>query len=195
VTDPAPPPQTVPVVAAVLPMPQQVARRPDFQGVYRDELGYVWNTLRRLGVFEKDLPDATHDVFVVVHRKLADYDPARPLRPWLFGIAYRVALDVKRKAHVTREAQLPNLDAADERAVPADERVAQAEAKALVKQGLDALDTDRRAVLVLHDLEGHAIPLCAELLGVPVNTLYSRLRLARQDFTAAVRRVTSRRGR
>ncbi len=183
------------MVAAALPLPSTAGPPVELQRVYRDELGYVWNSLRRLGVFEKDLQDAAHDVFVVVHRKLADYDPRRPLRPWLFGIAYRVALDVKRKAHVAREAQLPDFDAADERAISADVRVEQREAKELVQEGLDALDTDRRAVMVLHEIEGHAIPLCAEILGVPVNTLYSRLRLARVDFTAAVRRAQSRRGR
>ncbi len=194
-TDPAPPPQTAPVVAAALPLQTQDPSPATFQRIYKDELGYVWNTLRRLSVFEKDLPDAAHDVFVVVHRKLADYDPARPLRPWLFGIAYRVALDVKRKAHVSRETQLPDFDAADERVVPADDRVAQGQAKALVQEGLAALDADRRAVMVLHEIEGHPVPFCAELLGVPVNTLYSRLRLARRDFTAAVRRAQARRGR
>lgn len=174
--------------------PPPTASPEELQRIYRAELGYVWSTLRRLGVWEKDLPDAAHDVFVVVHRKLPDYDRARPLRPWLFGIAYRVALDHKRKAHVTREAALPSVDGPAD-LVPADELVASGEAKALVRAGLDALDVDRRAVLVLHDLEGHAIPACAEALGVPVNTLYSRLRLARQDFTAAVRRAAARRGR
>lgn len=190
-TDPPPRPQTGVVLALHRDPPARVASNEAFQRIYREELGYVWNTLRRLGVFEKDLADAAHDVFVVVHRKLPDYDPTRPLRPWLFGIAYRVALDAKRKAHVTREAARPHVEGVAD-VVPADDRVAAREAKALVRVGLDALDTDRRAVLVLHDLEGHPIPTCAEILGVPVNTLYSRLRLARQDFTAAVRRAAAR---
>ena len=68
-----------------------------FRQIYEAELGYVYTSLRRLGVKVRHLEDLTHDVFLVVHRKLDDYDSSRPLRPWLFGIAYRVALDHKRK--------------------------------------------------------------------------------------------------
>ena len=63
-----------------------------FVDVYGAELPFVWRTLWRLGVPDRDLEDVAHDVFVVVHRKLVDYDPTRPLKPWLFGICFRVAL-------------------------------------------------------------------------------------------------------
>lgn len=160
----------------------------DFRALYDAQLAYVWNTLRRLGVPASELEDLCHDVFVIVFRHLDRYDRRRPLKPWLFGIAFRVASDYRRSARVRREVpgaarELPSS------APSADEEVARRQGRALVAQALEALELDRRAVFVMHDIDGHAMPEIAEALGVPLNTAYSRLRLARADFTAAVRRV------
>src|SRR5438552_2588961 len=65
--------------------------------------GYVWSTLRRLGVPSADLEDLTHDVFLQVYRRLDVYDPLRPVRPWLFGFAYRIASQHRRRAHRRHE--------------------------------------------------------------------------------------------
>lgn len=169
------------------PVPAESAAR--FRQVYEDCFGYVFVILRRLGVTERELEDAVHDVFVVFHRRMADFDASRPARPWLAGIATRVASDFRRRA-VNRREQVT----ADVEPVQAPPRVARQEqelqareARLLVRQALDALDGDRRAVLVLCALEGYKVPEIAELLEVPLNTAYSRLRLARRDFEAAVR--------
>ena len=77
-------------------------------------------------------------------------------------------------------------------APPADELVARGEARKLVQIGLAALDLDRRAVFLMHDLDGHSMPEIAAVLHVPLNTLYSRLRLAREQFAVAVREQTRR---
>ncbi len=166
--------------------PHQRGGAAEFRAMYRAEFGYVWHTLRRLGIFEKDLPDVVHDVFVVVFRKLGDFDRSRPLRPWLFGIAFRVALDEKRRGRVFHEV-LDDAVAVDASPVGED-AVEHLEARALVQQGLAALDLERRALIVLHDLEGHTIPAIAAVLEVPLATVYSRLRLAREAFAAAIRR-------
>jgi RNA polymerase sigma-70 factor (ECF subfamily) len=160
----------------------------EFPAVYGAELGYVWSALRRLGVHDRDLEDLCHDVFVVVFRNLAAYDTRRPIRPWLFGIAFRVASDYRRSARhhreipgTTRELTCP--------APPADEVMLRRERQRLVARALEALELDRRAVFVMHDIDGHVMPDIAAALGVPLNTAYSRLRLARADFAAAVRRI------
>jgi RNA polymerase sigma-70 factor (ECF subfamily) len=62
----------------------------DFDSLFDAELDYVWNALRRLGVREADLDDEVNEVFLRVHRQLAQYDPSRPVRPWLFAFAARV---------------------------------------------------------------------------------------------------------
>ncbi|MCB9549953.1 MAG: sigma-70 family RNA polymerase sigma factor [Myxococcales bacterium] len=180
VTDAAAPPQLRGVPAALL--------TADFRALYDAGFRHVWLTLRRLGVAERDLEDAAHEVFVVVHRRLADYDPARPLRPWLTGIAWRVAADERRRARHHRE-QL-GVDPATACPAPGPEQaVAAEEARALVHRALQTLDLDRRVVFVMAELDGATAPEIAEALGIPLNTAYSRLRVARQRFADAVRRL------
>lgn len=166
---------------------------PDFRGIYESEFAYVYRTLERLGARAADVEDLAHDVFVVVHRKLAEYDPARPLKPWLFGIAYRVASDDRRRARHASEVPTETIEVADA-APAADEQIAARQARELVLAALTGLDLDQRAVFVMHDLDGCPAPEIAAALGAPVNTIYSRLRLAREKFAAAVRRLGARRG-
>jgi RNA polymerase sigma-70 factor (ECF subfamily) len=161
----------------------------DVREVYEAEFDWVWRTFRRLGVPERDLEDLAHDLFVVVHKRADDYDPSRPIRPWLFGIAYRLASDHRRKK---ASSELPS-DAMESRAADAPGPDAHAEAnesRALILRALATLDLDFRAVLVSHDLDGLAAPAIAEALGIPLNTVYSRLRLARAKLAAALRGAT-----
>lgn len=160
--------------------------RPSLRDIYAEEFSYVWHSLRRLGTHAADLEDAVHDVFVVVHRRLGDYDPGRPLRPWLFGIVYRVASERRRRAG-TPAVSGDGLLAAPDGGPTAEALVAAAQARAVVQRALQALPLDQRAVMIMHDLEGHSAPEVAEALGVPLNTVYSRLRLAREKFAATVR--------
>lgn len=78
--------------------PDATSSRPTFRGIFETQLTFLWNTLARFGVADRDLEDVAHEVFVVVSRRLSDYDPSRPLRPWLFAIAYRCASDYRNRA-------------------------------------------------------------------------------------------------
>ncbi len=158
--------------------------------IYAAEVRWLWRVLWRLGVPERDLEDVAHDVFVVVHRKLPDYDPTRPLRPWLFGICFRVALDRRRKASIAREqpGTLPD-QVVDSAGVDAFAVVQHRQQQVLVQAALSTLPLEQRAVFVLHELEGIAVADCTTVLDAPVNTLYSRLRLARVAFARAVTRL------
>jgi RNA polymerase sigma-70 factor (ECF subfamily) len=163
-----------------------------FEALYRAEAGYVLHSLRRLGVEDRDVEDVAHDTFVIVGRKLAEYDAARPLRPWLFGIAFRVALDYRRSARVRRERlNLPHeaQEVVDGRP-SADAHVERADAQRLVLAALETLRLEARAVLILHDIDEVSVPDVATALGIPLNTAYSRLRLARAQFEAAVRELS-----
>jgi RNA polymerase sigma-70 factor, ECF subfamily len=170
------------------------AETPSFDRVYEGELSYVWHTLRRLGVPERDREDLAHDVFLVVHRRLGDYVPERPLRPWLFGIAYRVVSDYRRSARVRHEVVAPD-DVPAEGANPAaadpsaTDEVLSRERRELVLRGLEEVPLQRRAVFILHELDGFSIPEIAAAIEAPLNTLYSHLRRARRDFADAVRRL------
>ena len=165
-----------------------------FHAIFEAELRWMWTTLRRLGVRRSDLEDVTHDVFVQVYAKLATYDPDKPIRPWLFAFAYRTASDYRRLAR-HREDPNAEMDATRGTQPLPDELLAQREESELVHAALATLDLDRRAVLVGFALEGIAVTELAETLGIPLNTAYSRLRLAREDFTAAVRRLAKARRR
>jgi RNA polymerase sigma-70 factor (ECF subfamily) len=167
---------------------------PDFRAVFEAEFGYVYNTLQRLGVRRSDLEDLTHEVFVAVHRALPDYDPARPLRPWLFGIAFRIASDDRRRAYRRREAPGGHAAAAVDAGPAPDELLAAEQVRQLLLRALDEVSLERRAVLVLHEIDGHPVAEVAVALSIPVNTAYSRLRLGRADLRAAVKRLRLRRG-
>ena len=165
---------------------------PDFPKIYASEFSYVWKTLRRLGAPPKDIEDVTHDLFVVVHRRLPEYDASRPLRPWLFGIAVRVLSDYRQLFRNRREVLdpiAPTPDAIDQ-APRQDESLAGNQERTLLMKALDLIDFDRRVVLVMHDLDEVSMPEIAAALDIPLNTAYSRLRLARADVLTAVRRLS-----
>lgn len=178
---------------AVLADPRAADAAATFRRVFAAELGYVWRTLRRLGVQDRDVEDVTHEVFIDVFRKLEAYDSARPLRPWLFGFSFRAASDYRRAARHRVEVLT---DAVDPPATAplAEEVIARAEEARLVQEALAAIDLDRRAVLIAYELDEIPMKDVAEALHVPLHTAYSRLRVGREEFAAAVARLRLRRG-
>jgi RNA polymerase sigma-70 factor, ECF subfamily len=183
VIDPAVSPQQSEVSAVTA----EATAVPDgFSAVYREECGPVVNFLRRLGVRPEDLEDLTHDVFITALRRRDTYDPTRPVRPWLFGIAVRLAADFKRLVRHSRELPFdPAAQAADSSPI-ADEVAALNQDRQLVLAALARIEPARRGVFVMHDIEGVAVPEIAHNLGIPLGTAQSRLRQARIDFADAV---------
>jgi RNA polymerase sigma-70 factor (ECF subfamily) len=165
----------------------------DFHAVYDAEFGYVFRSLRRLGIMDHDIEDLAHDVFLAVYRRWAEYDPARAVRPWLFGFAYRIASDHRRLSRHRHEKSGVPTEAVDG-AQLADEQLAAEQTRSAVLAALDTMDFDRRAILVMHDVDGHPVPEIARALLIPLNTAYSRLRLARRDFEFAIRRGSAKEG-
>ena len=160
---------------------------PRFDAVYTAHFDFVWRSMRRLGVPPSLVDDATQDVFVVVHRRLADFEGRSSMKTWLFGIALRVAKDyrVRARRHVTTTLDADTLRADGE---SADATLERREAARLLDTLLGSIEEERRPVFILAELEGVAVPEIAELLRIPLNTAYSRLRLARADFERAVGR-------
>jgi RNA polymerase sigma-70 factor, ECF subfamily len=159
----------------------------DFSAVYRAEFPFVVNSLRRLGIHEDDLEDLTHEVFMTAMRRRETYDPQRPIRPWLFGIAFRVAADFKRLVRHSRELPLEQTAEAHDRGLPPDEAAVSNQNRQLVLDALARIELSRRGVFIMHDIEGIAVPEIAQALNIPVGTAYSRLRQARIEFADAVR--------
>jgi len=155
---------------------------------YREHFTHVWHTLRRFGVADRDLEDAVHEVFIVAHRRLDSFDRSRPIRPWLSGIAWRVASDDRKRARNRREMVGIVVEPATG-GPDAAQQVAAARDRELVHRALSELPDDQRVVFVMHEIDGFSMPEIRDALGAPLNTLYSRLRLARRKFRAAVHRL------
>ncbi len=170
---------------------------PSLATLYRQEFAFVWRTLRYLGVPSPSVEDAAQEVFITAHRRLPTFDPARAsIRSWLFGIARNTARHHHRSAKRRDPSRLgpPAPLTSDPRSDP-EERIAQAEALALVERGLATLSPERREVFVLFEIEGLSAPAIADLLGLNVNTVYSRLARARRRFrTATARHLLRERG-
>ena len=159
---------------------------PSFEQTYSDYFDFVWLSLRRLGVASEQLDDATQDVFVVVYRKLAEFEYRSQLKTWLFAITLRVARKHRRArfdpASPVEPEQLPSGQASPH------ESLAEAQALRLVAEVLDSMEEERRVVFIMAELEQIPVPEVAQVLNLNLNTTYSRLRLARQHFNACVAR-------
>jgi RNA polymerase sigma-70 factor, ECF subfamily len=160
--------------------------------IYDSYFDFVWRALRRLGVPAQQLEDAVQDVFVVVQRRLNDFEQRSSLKTWLFGIALRVAQEQRRH----RRKHDVDVALADEGLVGSSpdprEALLQAETAGVVQSLLDRLAEDRRAVLVMIELEQFTAPEAAAVLGISVNAVHSRLRLARRDAEEALKRYRAR---
>ena len=159
-----------------------------FRALFQSEVGWVMRALRRLGVAERDVEDAAQETWVAVHRHFGTYDPTRPARPWLTTFAFHVASNHRRLARHRHEVQAPERDsdpAMGSLAAPDGSHAA----RDVLLRALDALTLAKRDVFVLHDVESLEPKEIASLLGVPVNTVYSRLRAAREELSAAVRKL------
>lgn len=173
------------------PQPQPSASR--FTAIFREHAPHVWRALRRLGVREADVEDVAQEVFVVVHRKLPEFEGRSTLKTWIYGICVRTASDYRRRAHVRRERPTERLP--DERhSAPQLKALEREQARALLDEALAALDEDKRAVFVLYEIEELDMPRVAEALGCPLQTAYSRLYAARKKVEAEVRRRVQQEG-
>jgi len=153
----------------------------------------VWRSLRRLGVRENALDDAVQDVFLVLHRRWADFQHQSSLRTWLYGISLRVASEHTRRARRERARWSPELTDLESPIESPDRLYQQREASELLQHALARLDEKERQILVLIDLEERSVVEAADALGINLNTAYSRLRRARQSFEKALRVMPARR--
>lgn len=158
---------------------------PTVRALFEEHAPFVWRSLRRLGVPAADLEDMLQEVFVVVHRRLGDYEERARIRSWLYSICARTAVSHRRKLgrrresltgdvpeQLTNETQLHSIE--------------QREALALGQRLLALLPPEQREVFVLHEVEQMTVVEIAEAVGCPLQTAYSRLRTARQRVLSAV---------
>lgn len=161
-----------------------------FEELYRRHYATVWRSARRLGVAEAELDDLVQEVFVVAHRRLADFEGRAAITTWLFGITYRVVRDHRRSAaaRARREAMATGGRPPTE----PDRMLSRTEAARILDDLLDTLDDDQREVFVMADIMHMTAPQIAELTEAKLNTVYSRLRLARRAFETALAELRER---
>lgn len=166
--------------------PVQSVRDDRLRKMVEAHLDRVWRMLRRLGTPEANVDDATQKVFMVAFRRIDEIDPARQDR-YLIGIAMRVASDERRAEARRREIPITEVElTARER--PADEMVDERRKRASLDAVMEAMPPDLREAFVLFELEEMSAPEVAELLDVPVGTVASRVRRAREFVRESLKR-------
>lgn len=155
--------------------------------VIREHAAFVQRVLRHLGVPERQLDDASQEVFIAVCRQLATFEGRSTLRTWIYGVCRNVAHAARRKRS-TREvltAEPPET----QQAAQQDIQLWLKQAHAQLLAALAALDENQRMVFVLFELEELTMEEVAVAVAAPLNTCYSRLYAAREKVQAAVRRT------
>jgi RNA polymerase sigma factor (sigma-70 family) len=155
---------------------------------FEAELDYIYRALRRHGISESDADDLAQEVFLIMWRRWADYDAQRPLRPWLAGIAFRVAYN--HRDRMAREVPGGLVDTRDQTDGPED-RIASHRLRALVLSALSQVPEKQRTAMILHHLDGLGVRDVARTTKVPLFTAYSRLRAGRRAFASAIRRLNT----
>ncbi len=167
---------------------------PTLAEVYEEHFRYVWRCLRSLGVRDGALDDAVQDVFLVVQQKIADFDGGCQLRTWLYAIVLRVARRHREREAIEARRFSPHEDSgvcptAGPPGGDLRRDVERSERREIAQRALAELSEAKREVFVLACIERMTAPEIAEIGGLPLNTVYSRLRSARQDFADAVARL------
>jgi RNA polymerase sigma-70 factor, ECF subfamily len=167
--------------------------RPDvpvFAELFRAHAPFTWRCLRRLGVAAADSDDVCQEVFVVVHKKLGQYDGRTSLRAWIYGIAVRKASDYRRLARNRHEklVEAPGEERATSAPGP-DRSLEHRRDLERLDRALGELDEDKRNAFVLYEVEGLTLSEVAAALACPLQTLYSRLNAARRHVDRALDRA------
>jgi RNA polymerase sigma-70 factor (ECF subfamily) len=166
----------------------------EFRAIYEAHLDFVWRSLRRLGVRQADAMDLAQKVFLTAHTKLPEFEGRSRLRTWLFAICQRVASDYRRSAPLRREVTTDASEIDLFGASPSGANGDRSEARQrlqLAEAMLDKLPEAQKLVFILFELEELSGDEIAELLGISVGTVRSRLRLARDAFGREVKRLAA----
>lgn len=172
----------------------QEPARPSFEAVYDEQFDFVWRSLLLLGVAPDVVEDATQEVFSVVSRQLGQFEGRASIRTWLFAVVQRVAAN-QRRTRRRKQQPLQPLGEGPACLLPTPQaRLEAAESIDIVQRFCASLDPERRAVFVLALLEELPAPEVSQALGIPVNTVYSRVRHLREGLRRMLDREESIRG-
>jgi RNA polymerase sigma factor (sigma-70 family) len=176
------------------PMPAPCFVRPTFEQLYGEVCRWLPSELRRLGVQRLDAEDILHDVTLLAYRQLNHFDPsaarrhddpARALRAWIYGIAWRqLAKRNKRASYRNRVGQ------GTHETPRADELAAAGDRRRILIAVLDKLKPQRAEVLILYAVRDMTMPEIARQLRLNENTVKSRIARGRADVLQAIKRLS-----
>lgn len=167
---------------------------PPFEQIYAVHFNFVWAMVRHYGVHPDYVADAVQDVFVVIHTKLHTLIQPESARSWIHGIVRRVASTYRRRRHkLVVDAPLEPLLEENTSLTPA-EQAERNEKLQRLSTLLRKIEPSRRRIFVMCELQEFTCPEIAEILDLPLNTVYSRLRRARAAFEKALARYPEFRG-
>lgn len=170
------------------PCPETLDR---FRAYFREHIEFVVKSLRRLGVRDGDCEDVAHELFLAVYQRFAEVDEARSARAYLFGFARKFASAYRNSARYRREIAQEADEPADSKP-NGEEVLLRGDRHQLVYHALDQLEPERREIFVMFELDERTMEDIATELSIPFTTVVSRLRQARRDFEAALKRLTAR---
>jgi RNA polymerase sigma-70 factor (ECF subfamily) len=160
-----------------------------FRDIFDAHAQTVWRTLYSLGIHPASIDDALQDVFLVVHEKIDEFEGRSHLATWIYAVTYRVAQNYRRRIRRRAHEELSET-ARCSRPTP-EHLMANREAAAFVNEFCSRLSEEKRDVFVLCVLEERSAPDVATILGVNINTVYSRTRSARSEFREALSKVAA----
>lgn len=165
-----------------------------FESIYRQYFDFVWSSVRRLGVGPAAMEDVVQQVFIVIHSRLHTLEQPQALRSWIYGIVRRTVSDHHRSRRVREASGAALAVEPNPQALPRTpfDLVEQNDQVKLLFALLEELDEPKREVFTMAELDELTVPEIAEILAIPLNTAYSRLRAARQAFEEALARHTAR---
>jgi RNA polymerase sigma-70 factor, ECF subfamily len=166
------------------PDPGKLLALPAFPEIFQQHAQFLWRALMNLGVQRHDAQDLCQEVMLIAHRRLPTFS-GRSIRAWLYGICVRKASEHRRSARVRREVPSDALDELGQAETQHD-RLEQSRRLQRTLVALDALDESKRAAFVLYEVEELTLAEVSEALEVPLQTVYSRIKAARETLRATL---------
>ncbi len=163
---------------------------PSFEALYRQYFEFVWSSVRRLGVGNDAMDDVVQEIFIVIHSRLHTLEQPESLRSWIYGIVRRTVSGHHRSNRTRTSGVIAATHSGTTGVPPAtpQELTERASEFQLLQELLSKLDDAKREVFELVEVEEMSVPEVAAALEIPLNTAYSRLRAARQEFEEALAR-------
>jgi len=181
-----PPEPATPAAPGEVPLDRDAAGR--LQAMLGSYLDGLWRFLRRMGMSPDDASDGVQDVMLVATRRIRDIDEGKE-KSFLFSTAFRVATARRRKVAELREVEEESLHEVADGGPGPETSIDEGRARALLDRTLASMPDDLRTVFVFYELEDMTMADTAATLGIPPGTVASRLRRAREDFTARLGRL------